>query len=317
MAINVNTVYQTVLLILNKEQRGYMTPVEFNKTGAQAQLEIFETYFDSLNQQIRVPQTDADYANRVVNLDEKISIFKKFGDASSIAASNVFGLPGYIDYTFGLNSAIQSFTVPGSTPTTYTLTGNALTLSNNNGIVEVFLNGVELSPNAFSLNGATLTLTNTPTANDIVLVNLYANQFYKLGQVLYNPSGVVVAEELQRVLREELYHLLSSDLTAPNTNNPIYLYENHQLTIYPTTITSDIEVAYIRKPVPPTWNFQLGLNNQYIFNPSTSFNFELNPTEQTELILKILLYAGVVVKSPEIVQVASQQVQQENINQQR
>ena len=52
-------------------------------------------------------------------------------------------------------------------------------------------------------------------------------------------------------------------------------------------------------------------------SPSTSFNFELNPTEQTELILKILLYAGVVVKSPEIVQVASQQVQQENINQQR
>ena len=49
MAINVNTVYQTVLLILNKEQRGYMTPVEFNKTGTQAQLEIFETYFDSLN----------------------------------------------------------------------------------------------------------------------------------------------------------------------------------------------------------------------------------------------------------------------------
>ena len=46
MAINVNTVYQTVLLILNKEQRGYMTPVEFNKTGTQAQLEIFETYFE-------------------------------------------------------------------------------------------------------------------------------------------------------------------------------------------------------------------------------------------------------------------------------
>ena len=32
MAINVNTVYQTVLLILNKEQRGYITPDEFNIT---------------------------------------------------------------------------------------------------------------------------------------------------------------------------------------------------------------------------------------------------------------------------------------------
>ena len=31
MAISVDTVYKTVLLILNKEQRGYMTPDEFNK----------------------------------------------------------------------------------------------------------------------------------------------------------------------------------------------------------------------------------------------------------------------------------------------
>ena len=70
MAINVNTVYQTVLLILNKEQRGYMTPDEFNSVGTQVQLEIFEKYFEDLNQQIRVPQTDFNYSNRVENIDE-------------------------------------------------------------------------------------------------------------------------------------------------------------------------------------------------------------------------------------------------------
>jgi hypothetical protein len=43
----------------------------------------------------------------------------------------------------------------------------------------------------------------------------------------------------------------------------------------------------------------------------------LHPAEQTELILKILLYAGVVVKDPQIIQVAAQQVAQENQNQQR
>ena len=30
MAVNVDTVYQRVLSILNKEQRGYLTPQEFN-----------------------------------------------------------------------------------------------------------------------------------------------------------------------------------------------------------------------------------------------------------------------------------------------
>ena len=82
MAINVNTVYQTVLSILNKEQRGYMTPDEFNKVGTQVQLEIFERYFEDLNQQARVPQSDLNYADRLENIDEKVAIFKTFGNAS-------------------------------------------------------------------------------------------------------------------------------------------------------------------------------------------------------------------------------------------
>ena len=41
MALNVNTVYTTVLSILNKEQRGYLTPYEFNQIATQVQLEIF------------------------------------------------------------------------------------------------------------------------------------------------------------------------------------------------------------------------------------------------------------------------------------
>ena len=42
MAISVNEVYKTVLTILNKEQRGYMTPEEFNRIGTQVQRETFE-----------------------------------------------------------------------------------------------------------------------------------------------------------------------------------------------------------------------------------------------------------------------------------
>ena len=95
MAINVNTVYQTVLMILNKEQRGYMTPTEFNTVSTQVQLEIFEKYFDDLNQQLRVPQADTDYADRQENIDEKLAIFKTFGNATYTAVGSLsyFVLP--------------------------------------------------------------------------------------------------------------------------------------------------------------------------------------------------------------------------------
>ena len=101
MAINVNTVYQTVLLILNKEQRGYVTPTEFNSLGTQVQLEIFEKYFEDLNQLIRVPQTDTDYADRVKNLDEKMNIFKTVGDAVYISTT-----------PSGTNNTVSYWTLP-------------------------------------------------------------------------------------------------------------------------------------------------------------------------------------------------------------
>jgi len=42
MAVNINRVYQRVLAIANKEQRGYVTPQEFNVFANHAQMDIFE-----------------------------------------------------------------------------------------------------------------------------------------------------------------------------------------------------------------------------------------------------------------------------------
>ena len=89
MAVNVNTVYQRVLAITNKEQRGYITPQEFNTIANQAQLDIFEQYFYDLNQFGRVPGNQTDYADMLEILEEKISIFEK----TNVAVSGGTTLP--------------------------------------------------------------------------------------------------------------------------------------------------------------------------------------------------------------------------------
>jgi hypothetical protein len=303
MAINVNTVYQTVLLILNKEQRGYMTPVEFNKIGTQVQLEIFERYFEDLNQQIRIPQTDTDYADRVSNLDEKISLFKTIGNTTY--ANGSFSLPaesGSSQATFTTVTILnqQAYTIT-------TITANQLT----SGTTTVYLDGI--ASTAYSINGTTITLNVAPAAGiDIFIVNVQ-DDFYRLGTVIYS-TGALPTQELERVDRGELYHLLSSKLTAPTTTYPIYVYERQKLFVYPQTIQTGVQATYIRKPVDPIWNFTLS-GNAYVYNPDTSLNFELHDSEQTEIVLKVLLYAGVVVKDPTIIQVAAQQVAQEQQNQ--
>jgi hypothetical protein len=55
MPVLIDTVYQRVLSIANKEQRGYITPLEFNLMANQAQLKIFEQYFYDLDQAKRKP----------------------------------------------------------------------------------------------------------------------------------------------------------------------------------------------------------------------------------------------------------------------
>jgi hypothetical protein len=79
MAVSVNEVYQTVLYILNKEQRGYAPPAEFNSIAKQVQLEIFNSYFPDGNQINRVnqnnTQNDTEYFNVFNNISFRLSPF--------------------------------------------------------------------------------------------------------------------------------------------------------------------------------------------------------------------------------------------------
>ena len=229
--VNVDTVYKTVLYILNKEQRGYITPDEFNRLGTQVQLEIFEQYFEELNQHLRIPQTDSEYANRIKNLEEKIDIFKTFGTATYVG---------------------PHFTLP---------TG-----------------------------------------------------LHRLGTLIYNEK------EIQGVNRNEYFLINKSPLVKQTESNPLYILEGtgspsaapSQIYVYPTTITSGVDVYYIKVPTPPIWGYTVASpSGAYIYDVSASTQFELHPSEQVNIILNILMYSGIVIRDPQVVQTAARMVQQD------
>jgi len=76
MSVSVDTVYQRVLSILNKEQRGYVTPQEFNLFANQAQMDLFEQYFYDINQFGRMHGNDTEFSDMLTLLNEKINIFE-------------------------------------------------------------------------------------------------------------------------------------------------------------------------------------------------------------------------------------------------
>ena len=76
MAVSVDTVYQRVLTLANKEQRGYITPQEFNLFANQAQADVFEQYFYDLNQWSRQHGNDTEFSDMLNLLEEKLSVLK-------------------------------------------------------------------------------------------------------------------------------------------------------------------------------------------------------------------------------------------------
>ena len=91
--VNIDSVYQKVLALANKEQRGYITPQEFNLFANHAQMDIFEQYFYDLNQFDRSKENDLEYSGMMNVLEEKISVFEKFKVAMSAMSGNQATLP--------------------------------------------------------------------------------------------------------------------------------------------------------------------------------------------------------------------------------
>ena len=281
--INVNTVYQTVLLILNKEQRGYMTPNEFNNIGVQVQQEIYNSYFPNADQFNRKNQQNVQndtewfnaYENALTKIDGLIYYDAQFSYAS--ASSSGEQVPyHYIDSPTILNG--RNIRQIGNVIASYNVQG--------------FLNENTPAPAQFS-------------------------------------------SVCERVTKKECNQISRSRLTAPTKKNPVYYIYNlpdYNGTSYTThnfkiKVLPDPDAAsYVGKPLGVKadllltpkdclWSFNIDPNiGAYIYDPTTSVDFDLHISEQANVIMRILLYAGVVIRDPQIVQAAATEIQKEQIN---
>ena len=243
MSVNVNTVYQRVLAITNKEQRGYITPQEFNYMANQAQLDIFEQYFYDSNQFARIPGNSTEYSDMLDILEEKISLFE---------VSKV------------------SDTEPS---------GNAV---NDADLIYLKSNGYFTIPSSL----------------------------YRLGTVLYNNV------EAEQVNKKDYLYITKSPLSKPTNDFPIYIKDDNGIKIYGASVigaedSTDanqdehnplVSYNYIKTPANVNWAYD---STTGLYDSGNSTNFELHASEETELVIKILALAGIVLKDPGLYQIGS------------
>lgn len=239
--VNIDSVYQRVLGILNKEQRGYVTAQEFNLFANQAQDDLFEQYFYDINQFGRLHGNDTEYSDMLNILNEKISAFETTDTLNYNSTDNYFPLP---------------------------------------------------------------------------------TDIYRAGTVIYdntttNGFGVTTTEpiEAERVNRNEILYINSSPLTRPINTRPVYTQNTNGINVYGNSeLTTNVRLNYIRRPARVQWAYQI-VFDEPLYDASNSVNFELHPSEEVELVIKILELSGILIKDLGLYQVFDkeelEQIQQE------
>mgnify|MGYP000536402768 CR=1 FL=1 len=124
MAVSVDTVYQRVLTLANKEQRGYITPQEFNLFANQAQIEIFEQYFHDVKKFNALPGNTQEFSDSLSVLYEKIGEFEvqenlAWMQANMPIVGNAMRIPWDIVYKIG-TVTITAFTDNNRSPSAQT-----------------------------------------------------------------------------------------------------------------------------------------------------------------------------------------------------
>lgn len=99
--------------------------------------------------------------------------------------------------------------------------------------------------------------------------------------------------------------LNKSNLTAPDTTYPVFIREEDDFLVYPTSINSGVTADYIRTPATPKWTYNTVAGNP-VFNPSANDyqDFEIHPSDEARLVVKILGYAGLSIREADVVQYA-------------
>ncbi len=342
MAINVDTVYKTVLLILNSEQRGYMTPDEFNRIGSQVQRQIFEAYFEDLNQQLRVPQSDMEYSDRVAITDEKIAEFKTENDQAvtekTIGGTNPFTTPSELyrlgSITYEPNTSTYKEIQRVGRSEIYNIRKAPLTAPTTNYPIYLYEDNKALVYPETIVNPLHIKMQYVKKPTDI----RWGYSIGSLGQYVFtNYPYVATAINIGDITGS----ISSNDTTGINPatySNATYTSTgNNQTAAFSVTVAgsaiSNIEVTSQGSgySVGDTITFTatdfpgaganagtavINLTEANLFSGSQQgyIYFGLHNSERTELILRILLYAGVVIRDPQIIQVAAQKVQQEEVN---
>ena len=144
---------------------------------------------------------------------------------------------------------------------------------------------------------------------------------YRLGQVTYNDATLNFPIVVSEVNENEFTYFERSPLTRATIQSPIFVRDSlSTIKVRPTPLSlgGRILLSYIKKPLEVKWTYNVIQGNAlYNSTASDAQDFELHPSEEKNLVMKILKLAGIMIEDPNLYQSAAQEetkeIQQEKL----
>lgn len=125
-----------------------------------------------------------------------------------------------------------------------------------------------------------------------------------------NNSGKPTKVEI--VSKHNVNKLLRSNLVAPSVDYPVALLKRDGIEVFPTSITSGIKISFYRILSSPVFGY-VASGDDYVYNLSTSNQFELPESTHNDIIIKICKYIGINLRDAELTNYAVQTENQDYI----
>ena len=330
MAININTVYKTVLSIMNKEQRGYLTPDEFNKIAKQVQLNLVDKSFYDLNKALvyksrgAVNQGVADTTN---NVQEKIDALYKTGTSTFTSGSATLPTDIYKIISIVSNDRLRTYEEVKKHEITYMQSSPLTAPSSTFPVYYQETAGTSITTLPALADASTVTVDYIKKPDDprwgYEINSEYGNKTHDVRTFV--SDGLVPSTDIINMVSGTLTGRTNGTYTniALASNSGSGTGGTFNVTISGNTITSVVtgttgsgynvgdQLVIAQATIGGSGDVTITLSNQAIYRYTTfgSTNFELHPSEEMPLVTGILAYSGIVIRDPSITQMASQIIQ--------
>jgi hypothetical protein len=307
--VNIDTVYQKVLALANKEQRGYITPQEFNLMADKAQLDLINNCFHKVKTSYLKPQNQSEVSDEMEMAQEKLGWLRseKVLTASLVANSNIQEWNGKVLIelpTDVYKIATLYLTAPG---------GVASTGQNPSQVY----NRVEVHrvdrKDLLDMKRHPLTAPSISRPIYTIYDNMFSGSTHR-EYLEVHPTAVYTSTSHTGISSDADANIVTNTWTTWAATSGTGNIQGQYVNVQPVNQGFDIDgdllttlpgstfrLDYYKKPISPSWGYII-VNQKPLYSEAKSHHFDLHPSEEEPLVMRILELCGVIIENPSLQQ---------------